>query len=114
MLTSALRYDSPRSRTLLKRIHGKIGYMCSDKANSCRENTQLVKVMGGRPFLMLILVHWPSIHLRYGLSVLVIRPWNVVPPEEFIEGTRPAYAARLFESGNLVTSLTSLTSRRAE
>jgi hypothetical protein len=47
-----LRHDSARFRTLLKRIHGKIGCMCADKANSCRENTQLVKDMGGRPFLM--------------------------------------------------------------
>jgi len=47
-----LRHDSPRFRTLLKRIHGKIGDVCADKANSCRENTQLVKDMGGRPFLM--------------------------------------------------------------
>ena len=52
VLTSALRHDSPRFRTLLKRIHGKIGDVCADKANSCRENTQLVKDMGGRPFLM--------------------------------------------------------------
>jgi transposase len=52
VLTSALRHDSPRFRTLLKRIHGKIGDVCADKADSCRENTQLVKDMGGRPFLM--------------------------------------------------------------
>lgn len=26
--------------------------MCADKADSCRENAQLVKDMGGRPFLM--------------------------------------------------------------
>ena len=52
MLTSALRHDSPRFRTLLKRMHGKIGDVCSDKANSCRENAQLVAKLGGEPFLM--------------------------------------------------------------
>jgi hypothetical protein len=52
MLTSALRHDSPRFRTLLKRVHGEIGDVCSDKANSCRENAKLVVELGGKPFLM--------------------------------------------------------------
>lgn len=52
ILTSALRHDSPRFRTLLRRVHGKIGDVCSDKANSCRENAQLVAKLGGEPFLM--------------------------------------------------------------
>jgi hypothetical protein len=52
MLTSALKHDSARFRTLLNKIHGKICYICASKLNSCRENTQLVKEMGGRPFLM--------------------------------------------------------------
>jgi transposase len=52
MLTSALRHDSPRFRTLLKRIHGRIGDVCADKANSCRVNAELVVERGGRPFLM--------------------------------------------------------------
>ena len=37
MLTSGVRHDSPRFRTLLKRVHGEIGDVCADKANSCRE-----------------------------------------------------------------------------
>jgi transposase len=36
----------------LKRIHGRIGDVCSDSANACRENAQLVKRKGGTPFLM--------------------------------------------------------------
>lgn len=51
-LTSALRHDSPKFRMLLKRIHGGIGIVCSDKANSCRENAELVVSRGGKPFLM--------------------------------------------------------------
>lgn len=51
-LTSALRHDSPRFRSLLRRVHGRIGDVCSDSANSCRENASLVARMGGRPFLM--------------------------------------------------------------
>lgn len=51
-LTSALRHDSPKFRMLLKRIHGGIGIVCSDKANSCRENAELVADLGGKPFLM--------------------------------------------------------------
>jgi hypothetical protein len=27
---------------LLKRVHGSIGIVCGDKANSCRENAKLV------------------------------------------------------------------------
>ena len=52
ILTSALRHDSPRFRTLLKRVHGRIGDVCADKADSCRENAKLVVERGGRPFLM--------------------------------------------------------------
>jgi len=52
ILTSALRHDSPRFRTLLKRVHGRIGDVCADKADSCRENAKLVAERGGRPFLM--------------------------------------------------------------
>ena len=37
---------------LLNRVHGEIGDVCSDKANSCRENAKLVSGLGGRPFLM--------------------------------------------------------------
>ena len=37
---------------LLKRIHGKIGNVCGDKANSCRRNAELVAELGGKPFLM--------------------------------------------------------------
>jgi len=37
---------------LLKRIHGKISYVCGDKANSCRRNVELVTELGGKPFLM--------------------------------------------------------------
>jgi transposase len=51
-LTCGARHDSPRFRLLLKRVHGEIGDVCADKADSCRENAQLVKDMGGRPFLM--------------------------------------------------------------
>ena len=39
-------------RTLLRRVHGEIGDVCSDKANSCRENASMVAEHGGRPFLM--------------------------------------------------------------
>lgn len=46
-----MRHDSPRFRTLLKRVHGSIGDVCSDKANSCRENAELVAERGGTPFL---------------------------------------------------------------
>ena len=52
-LTSALRHDSPRFRTLLKRVQGEIGNVCGDKAYSSRENAELVAKRGGRPFLML-------------------------------------------------------------
>jgi len=51
-LTSGARHDSPSFRTLLKRVHGEIGDVCADKADSCRENATLVSRMGGRPFLM--------------------------------------------------------------
>ena len=51
-LTSALRHDSPRFRTLLKRVQGEIGNVCGDKAYSSRENAELVAKRGGRPFLM--------------------------------------------------------------
>jgi len=51
-LTSAVRHDSPRFRTLLKRIHGEIGNVCGDKTYSSRENTDLVAKRGGIPFLM--------------------------------------------------------------
>ena len=37
---------------LLKKVHGEIGDVCSDKANACRENADLVVRLGGRPFLM--------------------------------------------------------------
>jgi len=37
---------------LLKRVHGSIGIVCGDKANSCRENAKLVVSRGGKPFLM--------------------------------------------------------------
>jgi transposase len=37
---------------LLKRVHGEIGDVCADKADSCRENARLVAQMGGNPFLM--------------------------------------------------------------
>jgi len=37
---------------LLKRVHGEIGDVCADKADSCRENADLVSKMGGNPFLM--------------------------------------------------------------
>ena len=37
---------------LLRRVHGEIGDVCSDKANSCRKNAALVAKLGGRPFLM--------------------------------------------------------------
>jgi transposase len=47
-----VRHDSPRFRTLLKRVHGEIGDVSSDKANSCRENAKLVSRLGGKPFLM--------------------------------------------------------------
>jgi hypothetical protein len=36
---------------LLNRIHGRIGDVCADKANSCRENAQLMKEIEGRPLL---------------------------------------------------------------
>ncbi|MGI0092255.1 MAG: transposase [Nitrososphaerales archaeon] len=52
ILTSALRHDSPRFRALLRRIHGKIGNVCGDKAYSSRENARMVSKRGGRPFLM--------------------------------------------------------------
>ncbi|WP_369334658.1 transposase [Methanocella conradii] len=52
VLTSALRHDSPKFRALLRRIHGKIGNFCGDKAYSCRENAKMVAKRGGRPFLM--------------------------------------------------------------
>jgi transposase len=52
MLTSGVRHDSPRFRTLLKRVQGEIGDVCSDKANACRENVTLVTSLGGKPFLM--------------------------------------------------------------
>ena len=51
-LTSALRHDSSRFRTLLKRVHGEIGNVCGDKAYSSRENAELVAKRGGRPFLL--------------------------------------------------------------
>ena len=51
-LTSGARHDSPRFRKLLKRVHGEIGDVCADKADSCRENANLVCQMGGNPFLM--------------------------------------------------------------
>ncbi|MDA4131626.1 MAG: transposase [Thaumarchaeota archaeon] len=51
-LTSGARHDSPIFRTLLKRVHGEIGDVCADKADSCRENATLVSRMGGNPFLM--------------------------------------------------------------
>jgi transposase len=35
-----------------KQIHGEIGDVCADKADSCRENAKLVSKMGGSPFLM--------------------------------------------------------------
>jgi len=37
---------------LLKRVHGSVGIVCGDKANSCRENADLVRELGGTPFLM--------------------------------------------------------------
>jgi hypothetical protein len=37
---------------LLKRVHGEIGDVCADKADSCRENAKLVSQMGDTPFLM--------------------------------------------------------------
>lgn len=37
---------------LLKRVRGEIGDVCSDKANACRENADLVEKLGGMPFLM--------------------------------------------------------------
>ncbi len=52
MLTSAMRHDSPRFRTFLKRVHGEIGDVCSDRANPCRENSKLVVDLEGTPFLM--------------------------------------------------------------
>jgi transposase len=52
ILTSALRHDSPKFRTLLKRIHGRIGDICGDKAYSCRKNAELVKRLGGKAFLL--------------------------------------------------------------
>ena len=52
ILTSALRHDSPRFRTLLKRVHGRIGDVCGDKAMSSRDSANLVWELGGRPFLM--------------------------------------------------------------
>jgi transposase len=52
ILTSATRHDSPKFGTLLKRIHGRVGYVCGDKAYSCRKNADLVARMGGLPFLM--------------------------------------------------------------
>ena len=52
ILTSALRHDSPRFRTLLRRVHGRIGDVCGDKAMSSRDNADLVGKLGGRPFLM--------------------------------------------------------------
>jgi hypothetical protein len=51
-LTSGARHDSPRFRLLLKRVHGEMGDVCADRADSCRENAQLVKELGGTPFLM--------------------------------------------------------------
>lgn len=51
-LTSGARHDSPRFRKLLRRVHGEIGDVCADKADSCRENAGLVRRMGGNPFLM--------------------------------------------------------------
>jgi hypothetical protein len=51
-LTSGNRHDSPRFRTLLKRVRGEIGDVYADKADSCRENARLVSQMGGSPFLM--------------------------------------------------------------
>ena len=51
-LTAGNRHDSPRFRTLLRRVRGEIGDVCADRADSCRENAQLVSRMGGRPFLM--------------------------------------------------------------
>lgn len=47
-----MRHDSPKFRALLRRIHGKIGDVCGDKAYSCRENAKIVTKRGGRPFLM--------------------------------------------------------------
>lgn len=47
-----MKHDSPRFRTLLRRVHGEIGDVCSDKANSCRKNVALVAKLGGKPFLM--------------------------------------------------------------
>jgi transposase len=52
MLTSALRHDSPRFRTLLKRVRGRIGDVCGDKAMSSRDNADLVRNLGGELFLM--------------------------------------------------------------
>lgn len=52
MLTSALRHDSPRFRALMRRVHGRIGDVCSDSANACRANASLVAKLGGKPFLM--------------------------------------------------------------
>jgi hypothetical protein len=37
---------------LLKRVHGEIEDVCSDKANSCGENAKLVSKLRGRLFLM--------------------------------------------------------------
>jgi hypothetical protein len=40
-LTAGNRHDSPRFRTLLKRVHGEIGHVCADKADSCRPTRTL-------------------------------------------------------------------------
>lgn len=47
-----MRHDSPRFRALLRRVHGEIGDVCSDRANVSRENAKLVSRLGGKPFLM--------------------------------------------------------------
>jgi transposase len=52
MLTSAIRNDSPRFRTLLSRVQGRIGDVCGDTAYSCRENARRVASRGGTPYLM--------------------------------------------------------------
>jgi len=69
-------------------------------------------VLGIRPKLILLNDAYNSAEVINYLNGIGVK--YIIRTAQPIEGTRHAYAARLSESGNLVTSLTSLTSRRAE
>ncbi len=46
-LTAAITNDSPRFSTMLKRVRGRIGSVCGDKAYSCRGKARRVASCGG-------------------------------------------------------------------